>query len=806
MRAFLRPLLAGGGSELALWGLSALNGEQVKPHNPQKQSARSAAASLAAQGVVLRGWKLWLGRLALVVGTPVLLLGAGEIALWLGGYGWPVRYFVPGQTEGRPCWVENDRFGWRFFPRALVRHPPPTILEAQKTRETCRIFLLGESAAMGDPRPGYGMGRYLQVLLESRWPQRSFEVVTVAMTAINSHALLPMARDCARHGGDIWILYVGNNEMVGPFGALDVLGPSAPPWPVVRTRLAAQETRLGQALQDVAERWRRRPVPPGGWAGMEMFAEQRLPVDDPRRQRAYRNFEHNLRDIVQVGLRSGARILVCAAAVNLRDCPPFASLPGRLEGGATREVLEHWLRRGLEAEQAGQWQTAAEAYKEAVALAPQHAEAQYRLGRTLLRLGRREEARLAFQAACDADALPFRADSRIQAIVRQVTAKLPPERVRWLDSSAVLAKLSPDGIPGRESFYEHVHLRPAGNYALARAFGECIQDWLTESAAAEVARDWATEAECAERLGLTDWNLASLFEDLRRRLRQPPFTAQPDHEAQLRWVETELQTLRARLTPDQADRARQIYAAALERRPGDYRLQETYAEFLEAIGDLAGAAVAWTAVTRIIPHHHLGWFQRGRLLSRLGRWTEAQEALEQAVRRRPELSEGWLELGLVHLQEQRALAALEALARAHRLLPQDWRAPYQMGRALQQLERRAEAMEQFRLALRLNPEAVEPRYQLGAELAFAGEARAARQMFEEVLRRNPGHLLARINLGVALVHLGELEAAARQFREAQALTPNNALVSNYLALVESRLARPSERDSNAPTLHGLPGH
>ena len=40
----------------------------------------------------------------------------------------------------------------------------------------------------------------------------------------------------------------------------------------------------------------------------------------------YQNFERNLNDIVRVGLDSGAKILLNTVAVNLKDCPPFASL------------------------------------------------------------------------------------------------------------------------------------------------------------------------------------------------------------------------------------------------------------------------------------------------------------------------------------------------------------------------------------------------------------------------------------------------------------------------------------------------
>ena len=38
-------------------------------------------------------------------------------------------------------------------------------MEADKPVDTYRIFIFGESAAMGDPDPTFGAWRYLQVLL-----------------------------------------------------------------------------------------------------------------------------------------------------------------------------------------------------------------------------------------------------------------------------------------------------------------------------------------------------------------------------------------------------------------------------------------------------------------------------------------------------------------------------------------------------------------------------------------------------------------------------------------------------------------
>ncbi len=147
-----------------------------------------------------RRW--WFRILALTV-PLVLLLGASEAALRVAGYGCATDFFRPGLVGGQKVFMENDRYALRFFPPQLARTPEPFVMPALKPAGTCRIFVLGESAALGDPEPAYGAGRYLQVLLGERHPSETFEVVNVAMTAINSHAILPIARECARHRGDL---------------------------------------------------------------------------------------------------------------------------------------------------------------------------------------------------------------------------------------------------------------------------------------------------------------------------------------------------------------------------------------------------------------------------------------------------------------------------------------------------------------------------------------------------------------------------------------------------------------------------
>ena len=349
-----------------------------QPSSPQPAS-RSAQTRLSPL-------KLWCFRFGAFFLVPLLVLAAVELGLRLAGYGYPTAFFKPIRIGKDDYLVENDKFGLRFFPPALARSPAPVKMKAKKPAGAYRIFILGESAALGDPRPAYGAGRYLQTLLRERFPGQQFEVVCVAMTAINSHAILSIAQECARHAGDLWIVYLGNNEMVGPFGAATIFGEQAPPRWIVRLNLRLQRTRVGQLLAATVHNLSKPGSRPSWWGGMEMFTKSRVAPDDRRKEQVYRNFQRNLQDIVRIGLGSGASVVLSTVAVNLKDCPPFASLGRSDLATVDRAAYEKVNVQASAAESQGNFAEAATLYEQAARFQPGFAEVQFRLGYCLLRL------------------------------------------------------------------------------------------------------------------------------------------------------------------------------------------------------------------------------------------------------------------------------------------------------------------------------------------------------------------------------------------------------------------------------------
>ena len=267
-------------------------------------------------------------RLLLALFTLVLtglLLAGLELGLRLGGFGHSPHFFrKAGTPDGEVVWRENRDFTAPFFGEALVRRPQPVRLPLKKSPGTVRIFILGSSAAMGDPEPAFSLARVLEVQLRAAYPSVRFEVVNAAVTAINSHLVRDIAEDCAALEPDLFIVYEGHNEVIGPFGPAGVFAPFLRSETAVRSLVWLKGTRLAQ----LAARIGRKTGAPEDWGGMEMFLRQQIRADDSRLATVRTHFRTNLTAIAEMAHHAGATTLLCTVATNQRDFAPFLSADG----------------------------------------------------------------------------------------------------------------------------------------------------------------------------------------------------------------------------------------------------------------------------------------------------------------------------------------------------------------------------------------------------------------------------------------------------------------------------------------------
>jgi tetratricopeptide (TPR) repeat protein len=704
-----------------------------------------------------------------------------EAGLRLAGYGYNPDFFKRLSIAGADYYVQNEDFSFRFFPKQMARNPGPLRFPVHKAPGTFRIFILGESAAMGDPAESFAPDRYLEMLLREKYPERNFEVINTAVTAINSHVILPIARECAARDGDLWIIYMGNNEMVGPFGAATVFGRQAPALAYARLVTAAQRLRIGQLCASLGRKFAGGPRKEAAWGGMEMFLDNRIPPDSAVRETVYRNFQKNLHDIVRAGINSGAVILLNTVAVNLRDCPPFGSLPGRSPVAVENPNFPGAYTNGLQALAQHQWVSAEACFAQAAKLDDRPAGLQYQWARCLLALTNRTEASGHFQLACDFDALPFRADSRINAAIRTEPQRTASGRLMVCDAARVLAAGSPDGICGDETFFEHVHFDFDARYRLARAWAEQIEPLLPRT-----TNRWISQPECEQQLGLSPWNRSQVIHFMVERMQVPPLNSQPNNEERRGALESRINAELARLNRDEAGRTRQQFEQLVARRPEDFFLCENYAVFLELSGDVPAAAAQWKRFRDLLPQDPLGYFEAGRLLIPQQKSAEAEILLRRSQAIRPSRTDGWIELGNALALQEKYSEALDCFNTA---LKQDSHDPptlLRQGKVLAHLNRHDEARASYRTALSLNPGNGLLHHELALELAATGQTNVAGEEFRQAAELLQDNVALRFDYGAWLLKQERWAEAQREFEAVLRLEPGNPRAQKNLAWLRAK--------------------
>ncbi|MBM3734935.1 MAG: tetratricopeptide repeat protein [Acidobacteria bacterium] len=466
-------------------------------------------------------------------------------------------------------------------------------------------------------------------------------------------------------------------------GNNEVVGPRGPGSVFGGLASAVRTLRIGQVMADFAAD---RP-PATEWRGMEMFTEHQVAAADPRLDSVYAGFRANLGRIAATGRSVGAKVVVSTVPVNLKDQPPFAG---------------------------------------------SDAEAGFASGD--------------FRRARDLDRLRFRADSRINAAIREVAG------AELVDAEQQF------GTPGFDLFYEHVHLRPAGNLRLALLLAGAL------TPGPEMSLD-----EMKQILAITPWDehqLESLMAALRSR---PPFrgAVMPPGPA-----------------PDPGP-SRAIYEDALSRRPLDQALRLRYAEFLRATGRSAEAAAMLEALSREIPGKKAIHAALGSAWTGARDTARAQMEFDRALALDPRFDLAWYGKSLAFAVAGARTDARSALDQALRINPGFPEARHRLGLLLAESGELDPAIKEFEAARRSDPLMADAHYDLGVLLAKQGKFTQAVECYRAAIRIRPT-AAAYNNLGIALARSGNRAEAEQAFRKAVAIDPDHAASDNLKRLTGPR--------------------
>jgi len=642
----------------------------------------------------------WLKRLGLLLGVLVVMLVVLEGLAYLFYPGHSTRFLVSSDSNGEPAWIDNQFFPYRFTPSRTAKPPLPIVALKKPAGETLRVCLLGGSVAMGVPDPSFGLGRQLELMLQARYPDETVEVINMSLRGGNTHVLREAVRDLKRLKPDAVVVITGNEEVAGPYGPAWGLGRFHHSSRIARLMTLFSRTRVSQLFISMINRLSPARGDLNAWRNQEPTSLQgRMDPQDPRLRTVFRSFRKNLNAILDEASEVSPVVIVCTVPVNLRDCAPFST--SYLHDETASQKVREELREAIAAETATNHIKAARLYGDIIRLNPSHAEALFRAGRMALQENHTAEAAALFSRARDTDAIRLRADSRLNSLIRKCAEE---NDVSLLDAEALFAIRSPQGIPGREFFLDHIHYTFEASHLLASALLDRMEFLhafdVTPTGRIPDAATMETE------LLYSPWGCADQLEVIINEQIRPPFRNQLNNAETLERLNAEKKLWDARVLAISPINTQAIFARRQASRPDDNWLAARTAWYLvKANAAAQGEASAVSAFEDWAHRYDI------RALLALTRSLQGEDPLEgiemiQGEDQDPGYYDVQMAIGVgtVLLEKQQVEAARPWLEYAVERDQWNSAAAIALAKTLYQLDESDEAVELLQQSIERNPQ------------------------------------------------------------------------------------------------------
>ncbi|MAQ87134.1 MAG: hypothetical protein CMG23_02865, partial [Candidatus Marinimicrobia bacterium] len=322
----------------------------------------------------------------------------------------------------------NSNIGQKYFNSKKVPVPNmyPQKFSAIKSKNTFRIFCLGGSTTAGFP---YEMNvpfpQQLKFILEDNFPEKKIEIINLGLSAINSFTILDWIPQIINHEPDLIIIYMGHNEYYGAYGVGSKISFTNNGF-LVRLALKLKNLNSFLMLEKILSFSIAKIENKSNGTLMEQISNKKeIPIDSKLRQKVYNNFDKNLEIILNYITNNNIPVIISTLTSNLLDQVPFGK-----NGTDDSESME-----------------SIEFYNEGIDF---FANQNY------------DSSKICLNKARDLDEIPFRADKKINQIIKKKSNDFKIER---LDMVEIFEENSKGGIPGDNLFSDHLHPNPEG-YAL----------------------------------------------------------------------------------------------------------------------------------------------------------------------------------------------------------------------------------------------------------------------------------------------------------------------------------------------------
>ena len=310
------------------------------------------------------------------------------------------------------------------------------LFKKEKTPNTLRFFVLGESTTVGYPYFHNGsFHRWLLFRLMYTYPEKHFEIINLSLTAVNSYTTLGFAKELAGYEPDAVLVYTGQNEYYGGLGVASAQTIGGSP-AMVNGLLRLRDLRIVQLLLDSYKKITglfpvHKKDDNTEKTRMEvMVGNQLIPYQSTLYEKGLKQFRYNMDATLQVLSQNKIPIFVSNLVSNIKDIPPFIGESG--------------------------------------------ADSVYSAGQTLWASGKYEEAKAHFLKAKELDELRFRAPDELNDIIGELCVKYP--RAYMVDTKKEMEEYAPHNILGEELFTDHVHPNLKGYAFMANAFYKAMKE------------------------------------------------------------------------------------------------------------------------------------------------------------------------------------------------------------------------------------------------------------------------------------------------------------------------------------------
>src|SRR5438309_1858420 len=166
-------------------------------------------------------------------------------------------------------------------------------------------------------------------------------------------------------------------------------------------------------------------------------------------------------------------------------------------------------------------------------------------------------------------------------------------------------------------------------------------------------------------------------------------------------------------------------------------------------------------------------------------YTKAEQALNRALKLKPDSPESLYLLAQVYADETKAVDALDLLVRAHKLAPQNTDIIFLLARVSMSQNYFEDAIPLLESGLKIAPQRADLHAALGESYFMSGKAERAIEEFKTLIQLDPSPPSYAF-MGLSYRHLGRFDEARRYVQEGLKKDPRNASCLFNMGYIEER--------------------